>query len=66
MDDNKFNVLTTTCGTPGVSLGRLAMMLWDSWDLTSSPVPIQYMAPEIFRKSGHGFKVDVWAIGVIA
>ncbi|KAH8087246.1 putative calmodulin-dependent protein kinase [Filobasidium floriforme] len=42
MDDNKFNVLTTTCGTPG------------------------YMAPEIFRKSGHGFKVDVWAIGVIA
>ncbi|KAF2862622.1 putative calcium/calmodulin dependent protein kinase [Piedraia hortae CBS 480.64] len=24
-----------------------------------------YMAPEIFRKSGHGKPVDVWAIGVI-
>ncbi|EIW72069.1 hypothetical protein TREMEDRAFT_41477 [Tremella mesenterica DSM 1558] len=25
-----------------------------------------YMAPEIFRKSGHGKPVDIWAIGVIA
>lgn len=25
-----------------------------------------YMAPEIFKKSGHGKPVDVWAIGVIA
>lgn len=25
-----------------------------------------YMAPEIFRKSGHGKPVDVWAIGVIS
>ncbi|VVT53515.1 uncharacterized protein SAPINGB_P003612 [Magnusiomyces paraingens] len=24
-----------------------------------------YMAPEIFKKSGHGKQVDVWAIGVI-
>lgn len=24
-----------------------------------------YMAPEIFKKSGHGKPVDVWAIGVI-
>lgn len=24
-----------------------------------------YMAPEIFRKEGHGKPVDVWAIGVI-
>jgi calcium/calmodulin-dependent protein kinase I len=24
-----------------------------------------YMAPEIFRKSGHGKPVDLWAIGVI-
>ncbi|KAI9799022.1 MAG: hypothetical protein M1825_004918 [Sarcosagium campestre] len=24
-----------------------------------------YMAPEIFRKSGHGKPVDIWAIGVI-
>ncbi|KAL5596744.1 hypothetical protein BROUX41_006565 [Berkeleyomyces rouxiae] len=41
MDEHKFHVLTTTCGTPG------------------------YMAPEIFRKSGHGKPVDIWAIGVI-
>ncbi|KAL1890576.1 Calcium/calmodulin-dependent protein kinase type I [Ceratocystis pirilliformis] len=41
MDERKFHVLTTTCGTPG------------------------YMAPEIFRKSGHGKPVDIWAIGVI-
>ncbi|KAL7003901.1 Calcium/calmodulin-dependent protein kinase type I [Cystobasidiomycetes sp. EMM_F5] len=25
-----------------------------------------YMAPEVFRKTGHGKPVDVWAIGVIA
>lgn len=25
-----------------------------------------YMAPEIFKKSGHGKPVDVWAIGVIS
>ncbi|OXV06286.1 hypothetical protein Egran_05946 [Elaphomyces granulatus] len=25
-----------------------------------------YMAPEIFKKSGHGKPVDIWAIGVIA
>ena len=41
MDEDKFHVLTTTCGTPG------------------------YMAPEIFRKEGHGKPVDLWAIGVI-
>ncbi|KAL3482396.1 kinase-like domain-containing protein [Aspergillus californicus] len=41
MDEQKFHVLTTTCGTPG------------------------YMAPEIFKKSGHGKPVDIWAIGVI-
>lgn len=42
MAEDKFHVLTTTCGTPG------------------------YMAPEIFKKSGHGKPVDMWAIGVIA
>lgn len=42
IDEEKFRMLTTTCGTPG------------------------YMAPEIFKKSGHGKPVDVWAIGVIA
>ena len=41
MDEEKFHVLTTTCGTPG------------------------YMAPEIFKKTGHGKPVDLWAIGVI-
>ncbi|KAI0999492.1 Calcium/calmodulin-dependent protein kinase [Podosphaera aphanis] len=41
MNEEKFHVLTTTCGTPG------------------------YMAPEIFKKTGHGKPVDVWAIGVI-
>ena len=41
MDEEKFHVLTTTCGTPG------------------------YMAPEIFKKSGHGKPVDLWALGVI-
>lgn len=41
MDEEKFHVLTTTCGTPG------------------------YMAPEIFKKTGHGKPVDIWAIGVI-
>jgi calcium/calmodulin-dependent protein kinase I len=41
MDEEKFHVLTTTCGTPG------------------------YMAPEIFKKTGHGKPVDMWAIGVI-
>lgn len=25
-----------------------------------------YMAPEVFKKTGHGKPVDVWAIGVIA
>ncbi|KAM4064576.1 kinase [Hirsutella rhossiliensis] len=41
MDEEKFHVLTTTCGTPG------------------------YMAPEIFKKTGHGKPVDLWALGVI-
>ncbi|KIW12181.1 hypothetical protein PV08_09457 [Exophiala spinifera] len=41
MDEERFHVLTTTCGTPG------------------------YMAPEIFKKTGHGKPVDIWAIGVI-
>lgn len=41
IDEERFRMLTTTCGTPA------------------------YMAPEIFRKSGHGKPVDVWAIGVI-
>lgn len=41
LEEDNFNVLTTTCGTPG------------------------YMAPEIFKKAGHGKPVDVWAIGVI-
>ncbi|CED83033.1 pkinase-domain-containing protein [Phaffia rhodozyma] len=42
MKEEQFNLLTTTCGTPG------------------------YMAPEIFKKSGHGKPVDIWAIGVIS
>lgn len=41
IDEEKFRMLTTTCGTPS------------------------YMAPEIFKKTGHGKPVDVWAIGVI-
>jgi serine/threonine protein kinase len=41
LEEDNFNVLTTTCGTPG------------------------YMAPEIFKKAGHGKPVDIWAIGVI-
>jgi len=41
MDEERFHVLTTTCGTPG------------------------YMAPEIFKKTGHGKPVDLWALGVI-
>lgn len=41
IDEEKFRMLTTTCGTPA------------------------YMAPEIFKKTGHGKPVDVWAIGVI-
>ncbi|KAI5452451.1 Calcium/calmodulin-dependent protein kinase type I [Naganishia albida] len=41
LEEDRFNVLTTTCGTPG------------------------YMAPEIFKKAGHGKPVDIWAIGVI-
>ncbi|KAG6026979.1 hypothetical protein E4U41_001088 [Claviceps citrina] len=41
MEEEKFHVLTTTCGTPG------------------------YMAPEIFKKTGHGKPVDLWALGVI-
>lgn len=27
---------------------------------------IQYMAPEIFKKTGHGKPVDIWAMGVIS
>ncbi|KAI8890596.1 Pkinase-domain-containing protein [Backusella circina FSU 941] len=42
IDSQKFDVLRTTCGTPG------------------------YMAPEIYKKTGHGKPVDLWAIGVIA
>lgn len=41
IDEEKFRMLTTTCGTPS------------------------YMAPEIFKKTGHHKPVDVWAIGVI-
>ncbi|TIB69853.1 hypothetical protein E3P77_00231 [Wallemia ichthyophaga] len=26
---------------------------------------VGYMAPEVFKKTGHGFPVDIWAIGVI-
>lgn len=41
MEEEKFQMLTEICGTPG------------------------YMAPEIFKKTGHGKPVDVWAMGVI-
>ncbi|KAI8639818.1 kinase-like domain-containing protein [Parasitella parasitica] len=41
IDSEKFDVLRTTCGTPG------------------------YMAPEIFKRTGHGKPVDMWAVGVI-
>ncbi|CAL1710264.1 unnamed protein product [Somion occarium] len=41
IEEEKFQVLTEICGTPG------------------------YMAPEIFKKTGHGKPVDVWAMGVI-
>jgi len=41
MEEEKFNLLTEICGTPG------------------------YMAPEIFKKTGHGKPVDIWAMGVI-
>ncbi|KAI0697372.1 Pkinase-domain-containing protein [Cytidiella melzeri] len=41
MDEEKLQMLTEICGTPG------------------------YMAPEIFKKTGHGKPVDVWAMGVI-
>lgn len=41
IDEEKFRMLMTTCGTPA------------------------YMAPEIFKKSGHAKPVDIWAIGVI-
>ncbi|KIL68396.1 hypothetical protein M378DRAFT_71318 [Amanita muscaria Koide BX008] len=44
MEEEKHNLLTEVCGTPGAS---------------------SYMAPEIFKKSGHGKPVDVWAMGVI-
>jgi len=41
MEEEKLNMLTEICGTPG------------------------YMAPEIFKKTGHGKAVDVWAMGVV-
>ncbi|KAL1916152.1 uncharacterized protein VTP21DRAFT_6156 [Calcarisporiella thermophila] len=41
IDSEKFQILTTTCGTPA------------------------YMAPEVFKKIGHGKPVDCWAIGCI-
>jgi len=41
MEEEKLNMLTEICGTPG------------------------YMAPEIFKKTGHGKPVDIWALGVI-
>jgi len=41
MEEEKLNLLTEICGTPG------------------------YMAPEIFKKTGHSKPVDVWAMGVI-
>lgn len=33
--------------------------------VADSPQTPGYMAPEIFKKAGHGKPVDVWAIGVI-
>ncbi|KAJ2914577.1 hypothetical protein MD484_g5851, partial [Candolleomyces efflorescens] len=42
MEEEKLNLLTEICGTPG------------------------YMAPEIFKRTGHGKAVDVWAMGVIS
>lgn len=41
MEEEKLNMLTEICGTPG------------------------YMAPEIFKKTGHSKPVDIWAMGVI-
>ncbi|KAF8874840.1 kinase-like domain-containing protein [Infundibulicybe gibba] len=41
MEEEKLNLLTEICGTPG------------------------YMAPEIFKKTGHHKPVDIWAMGVI-
>jgi calcium/calmodulin-dependent protein kinase I len=58
MDDDKLSALTEICGTPGVSCAACTSTL-------PSHDPAQYMAPEIFKKTGHGKPVDIWAMGVI-
>lgn len=54
MDEQQFSALTTTCGTPGsyswMSLGgRSGRKRLTLWRVTAG-----YMAPEIFKKLGHG------------
>lgn len=54
MDDNQFSALTTTCGTPGNDSILKRILLTERF--TDSPYNrlIGYMAPEIFKKIGHG------------
>lgn len=51
MDDEKFHLLTEICGTPGV---RPPISAHAFSHLTEAYPPLcpQYMAPEIFKKSG--------------
>lgn len=62
IDEQTFSALTTTCGTPGALLTTPLVL---ERLLISLGLRAGYMAPEIFKKQGHGKPVDVWAIGVI-
>ena len=57
--------LHTSCGTP-VYVGKTFCFYWIDGDflLTLSLFIVEYIAPEIIQKKGHGKPVDMWAIGV--
>jgi calcium/calmodulin-dependent protein kinase I len=51
MDDQQFSALTTTCGTPGAFSPSVSSSALHKLTILSRT---GYMAPEIFKKLGHG------------
>lgn len=58
IDETTFSALTTTCGTPGYMAPEVR-------SVPSRRVCSTHQASQIFKKTGHGKPVDMWAIGVI-
>jgi len=51
-----------------LKLGDFGLAAWllenNEWRYTVCGTP-NYIAPEILGKKGHGYKVDIWCVGII-